>query len=123
MASQTYTLPYSYMVSDIGMIYHHDHQVRIQSLWLQQVTLQCKSYRKECLDPARLEEHYKESNANPRNLVAGLVNKKKPTKEELKYLEFVVYEIIEPVMKPSEQLTMLEQTSHHLQFFLDASFL
>ncbi len=54
------------------------------------------------------EEHYKESNANPRNLVAGLVNKKKPTKEELKYLEFVVYEIIEPVMKPSEQLTMLE---------------
>ena len=49
------------------------------------------------------QEHYKDSNSNPRNLVAGIVNKKKPTKEDLEYLEFVVYEIIEPVMKPSEQ--------------------
>jgi DNA ligase (NAD+) len=45
--------------------------------------------------------------ANPRNFVAGVVNKKTEDKDKYKDLSFVAYEVICPVMKPSEQLTFL----------------
>ena len=53
------------------------------------------------------DTHYKHKNANARNLVAGLVNKQKVSKDEYKYLDFVAYEIIKPEMKPSNQLQYL----------------
>ncbi len=45
--------------------------------------------------------------ANSRNFVAGVVNKKIEDKEKYKDLSFVCYEVIYPVMKPSEQLNFL----------------
>ena len=45
--------------------------------------------------------------ANPRNFVAGVVNKKTEDKEKYKDLSFVAYELICPVMKPSDQLKFL----------------
>ena len=45
--------------------------------------------------------------ANPRNFVAGVVNKKTEDKAKYKDLSFVAYEVIYPVRKPSEQLNFL----------------
>ena len=56
---------------------------------------------------ANFETHYKDKSANARNLVSGIINKKSPTAEDVKYLDFVMYEVIEPVMKPSDQMNYL----------------
>lgn len=53
------------------------------------------------------EKYYKEKSANPRNLVAGIVNKQKVTKNEFDHLDFVGYEVIKPEVKPSYQLQYL----------------
>ena len=61
------------------------------------------------------ETTYKTDFANPRNLVAGIVNKK--TKDSKKYesLDFVAYEIIKhpeysiEQLKPSIQMSLMEQ--------------
>jgi DNA ligase (NAD+) len=51
---------------------------------------------------------YAETYANPRNLVAGIVNQK--TRDaRIEDLRFVAYEVIKPAgLKPSEQMTLLE---------------
>ena len=54
------------------------------------------------------EKHYKSVSANPRNLVGGIINKKAASQKDLAHLDFLVYEVIEPVMKPSEQLDLLK---------------
>lgn len=46
--------------------------------------------------------------ANIRNMVAGIINSKTIT-DAVKDLEFVAYELIEPVLKPSDQLAFLKQ--------------
>ena len=46
--------------------------------------------------------------ANIRNMVAGIINSKTITDAVLD-LEFVAYELIEPVLKPSDQLAFLKQ--------------
>ena len=46
---------------------------------------------------------------NPRALVAGVVNSKEINKKLLAYIDFIAYEIIEPVLKPSEQFSILEE--------------
>ena len=51
----------------------------------------------------------KEPFSNARNFVGGLVNTKKPKPEHLKYLEFIGYEVIQPVLKPSEQLLFIHK--------------
>ena len=48
--------------------------------------------------------HFKNSKANARNMVSGLVTSKTIQKEEMKYMHFVVYEVIEPKLKPFDQL-------------------
>ena len=53
-------------------------------------------------------KEYKDKNSNARNLVSGLINKKSPSPEELKYLDFVAYEVIQPEMSPREQMMYLE---------------
>jgi NAD-dependent DNA ligase/predicted flap endonuclease-1-like 5' DNA nuclease len=50
------------------------------------------------------DEYYKKDFANPRNFVAGIVNKKKVDKDILKHLDFVAYEVISPEMKPFQQM-------------------
>jgi DNA ligase (NAD+) len=45
---------------------------------------------------------------NPRNAVAGIVNAKEPNLEIAKYIQFVGYEVIEPInLKPSQQFELL----------------
>ena len=53
------------------------------------------------------ESKYKTKFANPRNMVAGIVNHK-TINESIKDLHFVAYEVIKPVKKPSEQFALLE---------------
>jgi len=51
----------------------------------------------------------KDEFSNPRSFVAGMSNQKDFSKKEdyLKLVDFVVYELIEPIMKPSEQMEFL----------------
>ena len=55
-------------------------------------------------------EKYAKKFANPRNFVAGIVNKKTTDSDKYADLSFVAYEVIKPVLKPSEQFSMLEDT-------------
>jgi NAD-dependent DNA ligase len=50
---------------------------------------------------------YKTHFANPRNMVAGLVNHKTVDESVIKDLHFVSYELIRPIKKPSEQMLYL----------------
>ena len=46
--------------------------------------------------------------ANPRNFVAGVVNKKTVDPAVVSDLDFVVYEVIEPILTPSAQIKFLD---------------
>ena len=52
------------------------------------------------------ETKYKSKFANPRNMVAGLINHK-TINEAISDINFVAYEVIKPVKKPSEQMEFL----------------
>jgi NAD-dependent DNA ligase len=52
-------------------------------------------------------EKYSKEFANSRNMVAGIINQKK-VDQKAKDLSFVAYEVIKPVLKPSEQMKYLE---------------
>lgn len=49
---------------------------------------------------------YKTQFANPRNLVAGIINHKS-FDEKVKDIDFVAYEVIKPTLKPSKQMDFL----------------
>ena len=51
-------------------------------------------------------DKYSTKFANPRNLVAGIVNRQ-TLDEKVKDLHFVAYEVISPELKPSEQMKLL----------------
>ena len=51
---------------------------------------------------------YKDNFSNPRNLVAGIVNQKKIEPDKIKDIDFIAYEVIEPSLKPSDQMKLLE---------------
>jgi len=55
---------------------------------------------------AVFETKYRQKFANPRNMVAGIVNHK-TINEAIKDLHFVAYEVIRPELKPSEQMEFL----------------
>ena len=52
-------------------------------------------------------EKYSNTFANARNMVAGLVNQKKIDVEKMKDVDFVAYEVITPELKPSEQMSYM----------------
>ena len=52
------------------------------------------------------ETKYKTIFANPRNMVAGIVNQK-TVSEAINDIQFVAYEVIKPVLKPSDQMSFL----------------
>jgi len=52
------------------------------------------------------ENKYKAQFANPRNLVAGIINHKS-LDEKVKDIDFVAYEVIKPVLTPSKQMDFL----------------
>lgn len=54
------------------------------------------------------EEKYKNSFANPRNLVSGIINQK-TIDEKIKDVHFVAYEVIVPELKPSDQFEYLKK--------------
>ena len=47
---------------------------------------------------------YKDTYSNPRNFIAGIINSKKINPDIVADVDFVAYELIKPIMKPSEQL-------------------
>ena len=53
-------------------------------------------------------EHF-QGRSNPRNLVAGFINKKNADPKEMQYVDFVAYEIIKPIVTPREQFLKLEK--------------
>jgi NAD-dependent DNA ligase len=53
-------------------------------------------------------EKYKSKFSNSRNLVSGIINSKSIDKK-IKDMDFVAYEIIKPVLKPSDQMKILEK--------------
>lgn len=53
-------------------------------------------------------EKYNTLFANPRNMVSGIVNQKKIDPTILSHLDFVAYEVIRPIMKPSKQMELLK---------------
>lgn len=63
--------------------------------------------RGEFIIPKKVfDQKYKAVTANPRNMVAGIVNRKTIT-SEVSDLHFVAYEVIKPELKPSEQMEFL----------------
>jgi DNA ligase (NAD+) len=59
---------------------------------------------------AVFDQKYKTETANPRNMVAGLINSK-TIRQTIHDVNFVAYEVIKPVMKPSEQMDYLKTLS------------
>jgi NAD-dependent DNA ligase/DNA polymerase/3'-5' exonuclease PolX len=55
---------------------------------------------------AVFEAKYKGNFANPRNLVSGIINHKH-IDEKIQDVDFVAYEVIKPVLKPSDQMAYL----------------
>ena len=55
---------------------------------------------------AVFDAKYKSNFANPRNLVSGIINHKH-IDEKIKDVDFVAYEVIKPVLKPSDQMAFL----------------
>ena len=53
-------------------------------------------------------QKYKDNFSNSRNLVAGIVGQKKIEPERFKDIDFVAYEVIKPSLKPSDQMSFLE---------------
>ena len=53
------------------------------------------------------ETKYKNEFANPRNMVAGIINHKTVDKNKISDVHFVAYEVIKPILNPSEQMEFL----------------
>ncbi len=53
------------------------------------------------------DNKYKTIFANPRNMVAGIINQK-AVNEAINDVHFVAYEVIKPVLKPSNQMSFLQ---------------
>lgn len=54
------------------------------------------------------DKKYADKFANPRNFVAGLVNKKTINDDILSDLDFVPYEVIKPILKSSDQMKFIK---------------
>ena len=71
------------------------------------------------MSKTKFEEKYKSKFANSRNLVAGIINSK-TIDNKANDMDFVAYEVIKPVLRPIEQMKVLEtygfNTVRNLQF-------
>jgi NAD-dependent DNA ligase len=54
------------------------------------------------------ELKYKDEFANPRNMVAGIINHKTVDKTKIADVHFVAYEVIKPILNPNEQMRFLK---------------
>lgn len=71
----------------------------------------CKGYAvrgefiiKKCI----FDTKYKDTFANPRNMISGLINKQ-TYDDKIQDIDFVVYELIQPLLKPIEQLQKIAE--------------
>ena len=55
--------------------------------------------------------------ANARNIVSGIINSKKQVVSKYKEMDFVAYELIKPILKPSEQLKFLQTIKANVVMF------
>ena len=58
------------------------------------------------------KEKYENDFSNIRNLVSGIINTK-TINEKIKDIHFVIYELIQPILKPENQMNFL--TNHHFE--------
>jgi DNA ligase (NAD+) len=56
------------------------------------------------------ETKYKNEFANPRNMVAGIINHKAVDKNKIQDVDFVAYEVIKPILNPKEQMEFVLNT-------------
>ena len=59
------------------------------------------------ISKSTFQSKYADKFANPRNFVAGAVNQKKVEPDKFADIDFVCYEVIQPTLKPSEQMALL----------------
>lgn len=59
------------------------------------------------------DSKYKNKFSNSRNLISGIINKKL-INETIKDIDFVCYELIDPIMKPKEQLEKLLELNYKI---------
>ena len=59
------------------------------------------------------DEKYKNKFSNSRNLISGIINKK-IINETIHDIDFVCYELIQPIMKPKEQLEKLSELNYKI---------
>ena len=64
------------------------------------------------------ENHF-QGKANPRNTVSGIINKLSVDKKEVKYLDFIAYELIVPELPPVEQMKLLEKQNLDVVRYLE----
>jgi NAD-dependent DNA ligase len=84
-------------------------------------TANCIVIRGELILPKLIfETKYKSLFANPRNMVAGLVNQK-TIHEAIRDVHFVAYEVIQPVLKPSKQFELLSALEPSVETVLHKS--
>lgn len=60
------------------------------------------------ISKAKFEEKYKAKFANSRNLVAGIINSK-TRDNKVNDMDFIAYEVIKPILCPSDQMKLLEK--------------
>ena len=58
---------------------------------------------------SNFENNYLDKFSNSRNLISGIINSKNIDLNKTKYMDFVVYEVIKPELKPSEQMKFLKE--------------
>ena len=81
----------------------------------------CVVIRGELILPKVIfETKYKSLFANPRNMVAGLVNQKSIS-EAIRDVHFVAYEVIQPILKPSKQFELLRALEPSVETVLHKS--
>lgn len=62
------------------------------------------------------ENKYSKEFSNPRNFVSGVINSKTKNTERFNDIDFVAYEVIEPInLKPSEQFILLNDINNNLK--------
>ena len=66
---------------------------------------------------ATFNTKYKQSFANARNMVSGIVNQKSVNPQTIKDVDFVSYELIKPLKKPSEQFATLQKLDINVALF------
>ena len=60
------------------------------------------------IDKEKFKKKYADKFANPRNFVSGIVNSKTIDINILKDLDFVPYEVINPILKPLDQMKFIK---------------